>query len=55
MIDRYPYAYWRQRRARGERVVELAVDGGVPDIGRFVRRVTRMGEAEPERVLFEAD
>jgi hypothetical protein len=52
-IDEYPYAEWRQRRPRGERVVELAVDGGVPDVERFVRRVVRQGVSEPERTLFE--
>ena len=41
-IDAYPYAHWRSKRPRGERVVELAVDGGVPDITRFLRRVTTM-------------
>ncbi len=41
-IAEYPYAYWRSRRPRGERVVELAVDRGVPEIARFVRRVTTM-------------
>lgn len=47
-IDDYPYADWRKRgRKPGERVVELTVDDGVPDIRRFVRRVTRMqGSAE---------
>lgn len=38
-IDEYPYAHWRARRPRGERVVELAVAHGVPDIARFVRQV----------------
>ena len=41
-IDAYPYAHWRSKRPKGERVVELAVDQGVPDIARFVRRVTTM-------------
>jgi len=41
-IDTYPYAHWRSKRPKGERVVELAVDYGVPDIARFVRRVTTM-------------
>jgi len=41
-IDAYPYAHWRSKRPKGERVVELAVDYGVPDIARFVRRVTTM-------------
>ncbi len=53
-IDAYPYAAWRSRRARGERVVELAVGHGVPDVARFVRRVTRLGGDGTATVLFEA-
>ena len=45
-IARYPYAAWRSRRARGERVVELAVTGGVPDIDRFVRGVSSVRETD---------
>ena len=40
-IAEYPYAAWRRKRTKGERVVELAVSGGVPDVERFVRRVVR--------------
>ena len=49
-IDDYPYAEWRRRRPAGERVVELTIDYSVPDIARFVRRVTVMrgsGTVEP--------
>ncbi len=35
-IDEYDYAHWRQRRGRGERVVELCVDHSVPNVKRFV-------------------
>lgn len=35
----YPYAHWRERRSRQERVVELAVDHSVKDIRDYVRRV----------------
>ena len=38
-IPDYPYAHWRERRRRQERVVELAVDHSVKDIGDHVRRV----------------
>ena len=38
-IDQYPYDYWRKRRRRGERVVELAVDYAVLDVHQHVRRV----------------
>ncbi len=41
-IPDYPYAKWRAKRPRGERVVELAVTGGVHDIDRYVRRVRTM-------------
>ncbi len=53
-IALYPYADWRRRRPRGERVVELVVEHGVPDVGRFVRRVTRRSGRDPGSVLFEA-
>ncbi len=45
-VPDYPYAAWRMRRPRGERAVELAVTGGVPDIERFVLRVSVMRGAE---------
>ncbi|MDJ0931290.1 hypothetical protein [Breoghania sp.] len=38
-IAEYPYAHWRERRSRHERVVELAVDHSVADIRDHVRRV----------------
>jgi hypothetical protein len=41
-IASYPYASWRERRKAGERIVELAVTSGVPDVERFVRRVLTM-------------
>jgi len=41
-ISDYPYGHWRSKRPKGERVVELAVNRGVPEIARFVRRVTTM-------------
>jgi hypothetical protein len=52
-IDNYPYAHWRPRRRRGERVVELAVGPGVSDIERYVLRVTRMQAGQELEVLFE--
>ena len=53
-IDLYPYADWRSRRPRGERVVELVVEHRVPEVTRFVRRVTRRSGRDPGAVLFEA-
>lgn len=41
-IPDYLYSYWRKRRQRGERVVELAIDYSVSDIADFVTRVIRM-------------
>ena len=50
-IADYPYAHWRARRPRGERVVELAVTGGVPDIARLARRVVAMrGDAVQDTI-----
>ncbi len=53
-IASYPYADWRRRRPRGERVVELVVEHAVPDVARFVRRVTRRSGRDTGTVLFEA-
>ena len=53
-IDDYPYATWRGRRARRERVVELAVADAVPDAARFVLRVTRRGGGATPETLFES-
>ncbi len=35
-ITDYPYQYWRKRRSRGERVIELCIDDGVPNVTDFV-------------------
>lgn len=51
-IEDYPYAHWRRKRAKGERVVELAVTGGIPDVARFVRRVLRMRDGEELELLW---
>jgi hypothetical protein len=50
-ISNYPYAEWRRKRSRGDRVVELAVPVGVPDVARFVTRVTRRRGTETLSVL----
>lgn len=39
-IGEYPYAKWKKKRRRGERVVELTVIGGVPDIAEYVTEVS---------------
>jgi hypothetical protein len=52
-ITDYPYANWRSRRAAGERVVELSVLGGVPDVERFVQRAMTMSGEQVIGVLFE--
>jgi hypothetical protein len=39
-IEKYPYAAWKKKRKRGERVVELTVIGGVPDISNYVDEVS---------------
>jgi hypothetical protein len=50
----YPYAQWKTKRPRGARVVELAVDYGVPDVAKFVKRVVRMKGDNEVAVLFES-
>ena len=52
-IEEYPYGEWRERRPRGERAVEFAVMGGVPDVTPFVRRVTRMRGGDVLSVLYD--
>jgi hypothetical protein len=52
-ISDYPYAAWRLKRTRGERVVELSVDYAVPDIENFVKRVVRMKGNEEIGVISE--
>jgi hypothetical protein len=52
-ISDYPYAQWRAKRKRGERIVELAVDYAVPDVAKFVTRVVRMKASEELAVLFQ--
>lgn len=53
-IADYPYDHWRRKRKRGERVVELAVDHSVPDLHRYVTRVTVMRGTEVEEIVFSA-
>lgn len=52
-IEDYPYADWRRKRKRGERVVELTVDYSVPDLADHVRRVLVKRNTEVVDVLFE--
>ena len=50
-IENYPYSYWRAKRKRGERVVELAIDYAVPDIHVHVRQVLVMKGAQTVSVI----
>lgn len=50
-ISNYPYAHWRERRGRKERVVELAVDHSVEDIRDHVKRVVVKRGTEVVSVL----
>ena len=51
-IPDYPYSDWRPKRARGERVVEFAVDDGVPDISNYVTRVVEMHGNKEIRTIY---
>jgi hypothetical protein len=53
-IGDYPYAEWRRKRRRGERVVELAVDYAVRDISSYVRRVVVMRNTEELEEVYRA-
>lgn len=54
-VEDYPYTFWKRekRRTRGERVVELAIDYAVPDVAKFVTRVSRMQGSTELNVIFE--
>ena len=52
-IQDYPYAQWRRTRPTGDRVVELAVAGEVPDAARFVRRVVVMEGGKEAGTVWE--
>lgn len=49
----YPYAHWKKRRRKGERVVELCVDYAVPNIVDFVVRVSEVQGGQETHVLYE--
>ena len=52
-IPDYPYQEWRTKRRRGERVVELAIDYSVVDIGKYVKRVVRMKGSDEISIEFQ--
>lgn len=54
-IADYPYDNWAKKRPKGERVVELAVDYGVEDISRYIRRVTRRRGKEVIDTIFQKE
>jgi hypothetical protein len=51
-IPDYPYSDWRPKRAAGKRVVEFAIDGGVPDISKYVTRVVEMHGNKEIRIIY---
>jgi hypothetical protein len=51
-IPDYPYSDWKPKRARGDRVVEFAVDCGIPDIAKFVTRVVEMQGNKVKRIIY---
>src|SRR5262245_49646884 len=50
-IPDYPYAVRRRRKKKGERVVELVIDHGVPDIREFIIHVVEMRGNNVIRIL----
>ncbi len=52
-IADYPYADWRSKRKRGERVVELVVEHGVPSVAKHVQRVVAMRGEQTLSVEFD--
>jgi hypothetical protein len=55
-IDDYPYDFWTKvrRRKRGERVVELTVIGGVPDITNYVVQASIQSCSGDTSIIYEA-
>jgi hypothetical protein len=51
-IPEYPYAHWRAKRPRGERIVEFAIDYSVPDIRKYVTRVVEMKSNDEIRTIY---
>lgn len=54
-ISAYPYAERKKTKPRGERVVELTVIGGVPDIADYVQEARIMSCARDGEVLFQRE
>lgn len=54
-IPEYPYSHWRAKRPRGERIVEFAIDYGVPDIFKYVMRVVEMKKNDEIRTVYTAE
>ncbi len=52
-IEDYPYSFWRKKRKRGERVVELTVQYSVPDLREHVQRVVVQRNEEVVSIQFE--
>lgn len=40
-MDEYPFEEWHRKRRGNDPVVEVAVEGGVPDIAKYVLRAER--------------
>lgn len=55
-IDDYPYEFWKKTRKRkaGERVVELTVIGGVPDIAKYVVQASIQSCNGDTTIIYEA-
>jgi hypothetical protein len=51
-MQAYPFAFWHKKRNLKNAVVELAVQGSVPDLMKALERVSIVGRKEPEEVIW---
>jgi hypothetical protein len=51
-LPEYPFDDWRKKRRLADAVVEVAFEGGVPDIAPHVLRVVRMRREEELEELY---
>lgn len=54
-VGDYPWTDWVKKRGVEDAVVEVAFEGGLPDVGQSVRRVVRMRAGKEVKTLFKAN